>query len=115
MTSQSSRSVVPFVIVGLVVSLVIGMLVANFAASTPDAQQRAVIESACQNEPDAEACLAEQEGDPVLGFQPVALFDYGVTWVSGLVGVAATFAIGAGMVFLVRRGGPSSGASGRVR
>lgn len=112
---NGTRPVAPFVVAGLVVSLVIGMVVANFAASTPDAQQRAVIESACQNAPDAEACLAEQEGEPVLGFQPAALFDYGTTWISGLVGVAATFAIGAGAVFLVRHAGPSSEASGRVR
>lgn len=109
------RSVIPFVVAGLVVSLFIGMFVANFAASTPDAQQRAVIESACQNEPDTEACLAEKEGEPVLGFQPAALFDYGVTWISGLVGVGATFAIAAGAVFLMRRVGTSSGASERVR
>ncbi len=114
MSSGRSRSIVPFVLVGLVVSLVIGMVVANFAASTPDAQQRAVINSACQDAPDAEACLAEQEGDPVLQIQPAPLFDYSVTWLSGLVGVAATFAIGAGLVLLVRRS-PSSGASGRVR
>jgi hypothetical protein len=112
--AASGRSVAPFVIIGLVVSLFIGMFIANFAASTPDAQQRAVIESACQNEPDAEACLAEQEGDPVLGIQPASLSDYNVTWLSGLVGVAATFAIGAGLVLLVRRN-PSSGSSGRVR
>ncbi|CAN5630685.1 MAG: PDGLE domain-containing protein [Actinomycetota bacterium] len=114
MMAASGRSVVPFVIVGLVVSLVIGMLVANFAASTPDAQQRAVIESACQNAPDAEACLAEQEGNPVLGIQPAFLADYDVTWASGLVGVAATFAIGVGVALISRRLG-SSGASNRVK
>ena len=116
MASRGNRSVVPFVVVGLLVALLVGMVVSNFAASTPDALQRAIIDSACEGAPDEEACLAEQEGEPVLGIQPGFLFDYGVTWLSGLVGVVACFVLGAGIVFLLRRGGgPSGGASSRVR
>ncbi len=116
MASRGGRSVVPFVLVGLAVALLVGMVVSNFAASTPDALQRAVIDSACEDASDEEACLAEQEGEPVLGIQPSFLFDYGVTWLSGLVGVGVCFALGAGVVFLLRRGGGSSGgASPRVR
>ena len=110
MASQGSRSIAPFVLVGLVVALLIGAVVSNFAASTPDALQRAVIDSACEGEPNGaavEECLAEQEGEPVLDVQPASTFDYGVTWFSGLVGVILCFAVGAGMVLLLRRTGGS--------
>ncbi len=119
MTSLSSRSVVPFVLAGLVVSLLIAVIVANFAAESPDALQRVIIDSSCQgaaNEQQAEACLAQQEGEPVLQVQPGPLSDYEVTWLSGLVGVIACFALGTGIVLLLRRtGGSSSGTSERVR
>jgi len=119
MASPGSRSIVPFVLVGLVIALLIGMGVSNFAASTPDALQRAVINSACEDEPNeaaVEECLAEQEGEPVLEIQPAVLAGYEVTWLSGLVGIIATFALGAGIVFLLRRtGGSSANTSSRVR
>lgn len=116
MAPRGGRSVVPFVLVGLAVALLIGVVLSNFAASTPDALQRAIIDSACEDTPNEETCLAEQEGEPVLGIQPGFLFDYGVTWLSGLVGVVICFALGAGIVFLLRRGGGTSGgASPRVR
>lgn len=119
MAPTRNRPVAPFVLAGLAVALLIGVVISNFAASTPDALQRAVINSACDgapNEAAAEECLAEQEGEPLIGIQPGFLFDYGVTWLSGLVGVLATFALGAGIVYLLRRpGGSSGGASPRVR
>ena len=111
--SAGQRSIVPFVVVGLGIALLIGMVVSNFAAGTPDALQRAIIDSACRDAPDKEACLLEQEGKPVLELSPGALLGYHVTWLSGLVGVLATFAVGAGLVMLLRlSGGPSSGTSG---
>lgn len=112
MASPGDRSVVQFVVVGLAGALLIGVVFSNFAASTPDALQRAVIDSSCRGEPNeaaVEECLAEQEGEPVLGIQPASTFDYGVTWFSGLVGVLLCFAIGAGIVLLLRRTGSSSG------
>lgn len=119
MASRGGRSIVPFILVGLAVALLIGVVFSNFAASTPDALQRAVIDSACEGEPNGaavEECLARQEGEPVLGIQPASTFDYGVTWFSGLVGVILCFVIGAGIVLLLRRTGGSSGdASPRVR
>ena len=110
-----SRSVIPFVIVGLVVALLVGMVVSNFAASSPDALQRAVINSQCEGAADEEACLVAQEGEPLLRIQPAPLFDYGVTWLSGLVGVFVTFVLGAGLVLVLRRrDGSSAGtAAGR--
>lgn len=119
MASPGSRSIVPFVLVGLVIALLIGMGVSNFAASTPDPLVRSIIDSACRDaetEAAVEECVAEQEGEPVLGIQPAALAGYEVTWLSGLVGVIVTFALGAGIVFLLRRsGGPPDGTSPRVR
>lgn len=119
MAASGSRSVVPFVLVGLVIALVIGMGVSNFAASTPDPLVRSIIDSACQDaetEAAVEECVVEQEGEPMLGIQPAALAGYEVTWFSGLVGVIAAFALGASIVFLLRRTGGSSGdASPRVR
>jgi len=90
------------VLVGLAVALLIGVVASNFAASTPDALQRAIIDSACRDAPDKEACLIEQEGKPVLEIAPEALLGYQVTWLSGLVGVVVTFAVGAGLVMLLR-------------
>ena len=119
MASPGDRSIVPFVFVGLAVALLIGAVVSNFAASTPDALQRAVIDSACEGEPNGaavEECLAEQEGEPVLDIQPASTSGYGVTWFSGLVGVVLCFALGAGMVLLLRRtGGTSELSFSRVR
>jgi cobalt/nickel transport protein len=107
------RSIVPFVVVGLGIALLIGMVVSNFAASTPDALQRAIIDSACRDAPDKQACLLEQEGKPVLQIAPGTLLGYQVTWLSGLVGVLATFAVGTGLIMLLRfSGAPSSGTTG---
>lgn len=96
------RSSATVVLTGLGVALLVGMLLANFAAGTPDALQRAVIDSACQDATDKEACLAEKEGEPVLLLGPEALFDYTNIPLSGLVGVVATFAIGSWSVYLLR-------------
>ncbi len=119
MAAPRGRSIVPFVLVSLAISLLIAVVVSSFAAESPDALQRAVINSACQDAPNEEAaeeCLAEQEGDPVLQIQPEPLFDYEVTWLSGLVGVLICFALGAGIVLLLRRTGDSSSdTSARVR
>jgi cobalt/nickel transport protein len=109
MNSSGNRSVVTFVLVGLAIALMIGVVASNFAASTPDALQRAIIASACRDAPDKEACLVEQEGEPVLEIAPGTLLDYQVTWLSGLVGVIVTFAVGAGLVTLLRRSGGATG------
>lgn len=100
-----------FVLIGLAVALLIGMVVSAFAASTPDALQRAVIESACQGAADEEACMAEEEGAPLLGIQPAFMSGYEVGWLSGLLGVAVTFALGTGLVLLVRRSGTGTAGS----
>ena len=102
-----------FVLAGLAVALLVGVIVSGFAASTPDALQRAVIESACEGAADEEACVAEEEGAPLLGVQPAFMSGYEVTWLSGLIGVATTFALCAGLLLLVRRAGGSSSNNAR--
>lgn len=105
-----------FVLVGLAIALLIGVVISNFAASTPDALQRAIINSACEDAPDKEACLVEQEGEPILQIAPNALLGYEVSWLSGLVGVIVAFALATGIVSLVRlAGGSSDNTSDRVR
>ncbi len=104
-----NQSVLPFVLVGLLVALLVGMVISNFAAGSPDALQRAVINSQCEGAANEEVCLARQEGEPLLQIQPAPFLDYSVTWLSGLVGVTATFFLGAGLVLLLRRrNGPST-------
>ena len=114
-TSSGDRPLVPFVLVGLAIALLIGVVASNFAASTPDALQRSIINSACRDAPDEEACLVKQEGKPVLEIAPRALLGYQVTWLSGLVGVVATFAVGAGLVMLLRLSGSSPSGVTRYR
>jgi hypothetical protein len=97
-----SRGPWALVLVGLGVALLLGMGLANFADANPDGLERAVIATQCPPDADAVACLDELAGDPV--FPRAPLPDYEVTWLSGLVGVAACFAVGAGVVLLVRGG-----------
>lgn len=89
------------VLVGLGVALLVGTVLAGFAAGTPDALQRVVIDSACQDAADKEACLAEKEGEPVVLLAPKALADYANVALSGLVGVAVSFVVGSGLVYLL--------------
>ncbi len=112
MAPSGSRSLGGFVLVGLAIALLIGVVASNFAASTPDALQRAIIDGACQDASNEEACLAEHEGKPVLEIAPNALMGYEVNWLSGLVGIVLTFAVGAGLVLLLRRSGGSDSSAG---
>lgn len=112
MAPSGSRSLGGFVLVGLAIALLIGVVASNFAANTPDALQRAIIDSACEDASNEEACLAEQEGQPALEIAPDALLGYEVSWLSGLVGIVLTFAVGAGLVLLLRRSGGSGSSAG---
>ena len=86
-----------FVLLGIGLSLFIAMGVSGFASSAPDGLESAVLKVVCDGD---EACLEERAGDPV--FDAAPLPDYTITPLSGLVGVVATFAVGAGLVGLVR-------------
>lgn len=87
---------------GLVVAIVVGVVLSAFAASQPDGLESAVVKTQCADAPDPEACLEDAAGDPVYTAAPLP--DYEITWLSGLLGVAVSFVIGAGVVALLRRG-----------
>jgi hypothetical protein len=109
MTSSTS-STRSFVLVSLFVAVVIGSGLAYLAAGDPDGLESAIIKTQCADAPDAGECLDEAAGEPAVVVAPGPLDDYGVTWLSGIVGAAITFLAGAGLVALVR-----SGRAGRER
>lgn len=89
-----------FTLAGLAVALVAGVLLSNFASADPDGLESAVLKTQCADAADEEACLEEAAGDPVYTAAPLP--DYEITWLSGLLGVLVCFAVGAGVVALVR-------------
>jgi hypothetical protein len=90
-----------FVLAGLAVALFIGVVVSNFAAPDPDGLESAVLKTQCAEAPDPDACLEAAAGEPVYDSAPLP--DYAITWLSGLLGVVACFALGIGLVALSRR------------
>jgi PDGLE domain-containing protein len=94
-----------FTLAGLAVALVAGVVLSNFANPEPDGLESAVLRTQCADQPEGEArdaCLAEAAGDPVYTGAPLP--DYEITPLSGFLGVLACFALGAGIVALVRSG-----------
>ena len=86
-----------FVLVGGGLTLLVAVVLSSFAAATPDGLESTVLVAACEGD---EQCLADLAGEPALGGSPLA--DYALTPLSGAVGVAATFAVGAGVVVVAR-------------
>lgn len=106
---------------GLLVALVLAGVVSNFASSNPDGLE-SVIHQGCEFNDEGEIvggeCVAQQAQDHELADSPFA--DYGFagldnaflsTAVSGVLGVLITFALGAGLFWLVRRRRPSDPAT----
>lgn len=93
------RRVTGVVAVGLGVSLLVAVGIANFASPDPDGLESAVLTAPCEQD---EACLEEAAGDPV--FDAAPLPDYENTPLSGLLGTLAAFAVGGGVVWAVTRG-----------
>ena len=108
MSGRSERtSLRGFVLAGLLVAVVAGVVLSNFAAAEPDGLESAVVKTQClpggtAGAPEPDACLEEAAGEAVYTAAPLP--DYEITWLSGLLGVAVCFALGAGLVALVRRG-----------
>lgn len=94
-----------FVVAGLMLAVVAGAGLSYFASSAPDGLEASVMRSACAHAVEAEACLTAAAGEPTLRGSPLP--DYSVLWLSGLLGVAACFALGAGAVSAVRRTAPA--------
>lgn len=96
-----------FVLVGLGVTLVVAMGVSYLASAAPDGLESGVLRSECADAADADACLESAAGDSVFAGSPLP--DYEGGWVSGLIGVTATFAIGSGIVLIGRAGTRGTG------
>jgi cobalt/nickel transport protein len=118
-TKPSSR-VAWFVVGGLIVSLLLAGVVSNYASSQPDGLDSATLEGCtvdAQGNITGGTCAAQGAQDHELGDGPLA--DYGIrgldndalsTGLSGVLGVLITFALGAGIFWLVRRrSGPTEG------
>jgi hypothetical protein len=97
-----SRSALRLVLVGVGVSLLIGMGLSHLADENPDGLEAAFIRAECADADDGEECLDDAAGEPVFGAAPLP--DYEITWLSGLLGVALCFALAAGLVAMVRTG-----------
>ena len=102
-----------FIIAGLIVAFLLAGVVSNFASSSPDGLDSAALRG-CTTNAEGEitrgTCMAQQEQEHQLGGSPFA--DYGVrgvdnpylsTGLSGILGVALTFAVGGGLFWLIRR------------
>ena len=93
-------STLAFILIGIAAAVALVILVAPNANANPDGLEKVAAEQGIDNN--------VQDHDLAGG--PFA--DYGVsgvdnryagTWISGLLGVTVTFAIGAGIVYVVRR------------
>lgn len=96
-----------FVMVGLGATLVVAMGVSNLASAAPDGLESGVLRSECADAADPNVCLETAAGESVFAGSPLP--DYEGGWVSGLIGVAATFAIGSGIVLIGRAGKRGTG------
>ncbi len=93
--------VAAFVLVGIAAAAALVLVVAPNANPNPDGLEKVAADNGIDGD----------VRDHALADGPLA--DYGVrgvhnryvgTWIAGLVGVAVTFAVGAGLVLVVRRG-----------
>ncbi|MEV0714783.1 PDGLE domain-containing protein [Asanoa sp. NPDC050611] len=104
-----------FIAGGLLIAALLAGVVSSFASSSPDGLDAAA-RKGCTFDADDNitggTCMAQQEQDHQLKDSPLA--DYGIkgidneflsTGLSGVLGVAVTFAIGGGVFWLVRRRG----------
>ena len=93
-------SYVAFLVIGLIATVVLVILLAPNANPNPDGLEKVA----------ADKGIDSEVMDHALADGPFA--DYGVsgvdntwvsTWIAGLLGIAATFVVCAGVVYLVRR------------
>ena len=111
-----SRRLGWFIAAGLLVAAILAGLVSNFASSSPDGLDdtaRAGCTVDDRGEITGGTCMAQREQQHQAADSPLA--GYGIrgidneflsTGLSGILGVAVTFAIGGGMFWLVRRRKP---------
>jgi cobalt/nickel transport protein len=112
---RASRRTLWFLAGGLLVALLLAGVVSNFASSSPDGLD-ATARKGCTTDAHGNitggTCMAQQEKGHETKDSPLA--GYGIkgidnpylsTGLSGVLGVAITFGIGAGVFWLVRRRG----------
>ncbi len=94
------RSIVAFVLVALAVAAVLAFFVSPYANPNPDGLSTVAAAKGI----DAAQRPSAVDGSPFARYAVKGLHDDGLSkGLSGLIGVAVTFAIGAGAVWLVRR------------
>jgi cobalt/nickel transport protein len=107
-----------FLVAGLLVALLLAGVVSSFASSSPDGLDRTALDG-CTVDASGEitggTCMAQKEQEHQLGGSPLAGYGirgidngYLATGLSGVLGVALTFAVGGGLFWLVRRRRPVS-------
>jgi cobalt/nickel transport protein len=111
-----SRRLGWFIAAGLLVAAVLAGVVSNFASSSPDGLDKTALHGCTvddQGEITGGTCMAQREQAHQTADGPLA--GYGIrgidnkflsTGLSGILGVAVTFAIGGGIFWLVRRRAP---------
>lgn len=111
-----------FIAAGLLVAVLLAGVVSNFASASPDGLDNTAL-AGCTVDERGEitggTCMAQQEQAHQTADSPLA--DYGIrgidneflsTGLSGILGVAVTFAIGGGLFWLVRRRRPAARQAG---
>lgn len=89
-----------FVAAGLAIALVLAFVVSPRASTQPDGLQRVAIDKGF----DATARPHALDGTPLAGYETKGIDDGGLSrGAAGAIGVAVTFALGAGLFALVRR------------
>jgi cobalt/nickel transport system permease protein len=92
--------IVAFVLVGLAVAAVLAFFVSPYADPNPDGLSNVAADKGI----DASQLPSATDDSPFAGYAVKGVHDEGLSkGLSGLIGVAVTFAIGAGAVWLVRR------------
>jgi len=107
-----------FLVAGLLVAFLLAGVVSGFASSSPDGLDRTALEGCTVDTAGritGGTCMAQKEHDHQLGGSPLAGYGirgidnpYLATGLSGVLGVAFTFAVGGGVFWLVRRRRPGS-------
>lgn len=105
-----------FVLVGLAVALVFAFFVSPLASSEPDGLERVAIDHGF----DGRAVDSAVAGGPLADYSVAGVQNsWLATGLSGVIGVALCFVIGAGLVLLIRRlrsrrqsTGPDAGSAG---
>jgi len=89
-----------FVIAGLLVAVALATLVSPWANSNPDGLERVAMDEGFAGQATDHALASGPAADYQIGVSSVEVW---VTAAAGLVGVAVTFCVGAGLVAMARR------------